>query len=892
MVKLFLSFFVVFLSFNCFAFEITGRVTDKTGMPVSGALVKFVEAKNPSKEYASYTDSNGEYRIVNTIPANNMFLFCYPNPFNRQTVLSFHIDRKQRIELAVYNAVGQKISVIVSGEYDSGHHQFVWDGMTHGGETVFPGFYVARLQTEKNWSSTKMFVLGGENTASPVWMPEDQVPPAAPSTETHIFSAEVSGRGFSTHHVHGIEVSGSLAKDFVIDREVWTPFSITGDYLSVYNGQDYTPFFIKGINMGSAVPGSWPGQMAVSSEQYARWFKMMTDAGFNTLRVYTLHFPRFYQEFARYNRENPDKPLYLLHGVWLDEDYPDNANPDLHTMTAEFDKDIRDVVDCVHGRKTLPLRFGYAYGSYTADVSPWVLGYIIGREIYAQEIIQTDESKPANTSFSGKHLSIRDASPSEVWATERLDRMIAHERANYGTNRPVSFSSWPTLDPVEHPSEPWWSTEDIADLDLNKVELTNAPGGLFISYHIYSYFPNFISRDEKYKNVYDEMGPNPYLAYLEDLRSHYTNYPVLVAEFGVPTSWGNARFSPSGMHHGGMNEEEQGIFTMRMFHNMYDTRYCGGIVFSWMDEWFKTTWITHPLSSGRRNLWHNITSPENNYGLIQFVPNPQFYTHRQTQNFNYQKISNASVWHDFTFFNVETSLTSPLGAADTLWVAFDTYKRNVGESALPDGRRVFDVHRPEFLLRVTADSALLFVTEAYNLQGITNHTSTSTSFQTRTTFREPWMLVKWENDNISNRPNTHDIGILNIHKGTGRLGLHHAVQMRPDGSIFIRIPWTLLHFSDPSNSMVVDDDSEESILSCLYDFACGWRYLNSIRSEGIAVTMVYDDEIARLDTYTWSDWHANRDEILDHNMYIEEEKASLSIIREGLRNNPFLPKMD
>jgi len=570
----------------------------------------------------------------------------------------------------------------------------------------------------------------------------------------------------------------------------------------------------------------------------------------------------------------------------LTEEYPDELIPDLHTLTTQFDRDIQDVVDCLHGNKKLGHRYGYAYGNFAADVSPWVLGMIIGREVLADEIEETNYS--GSNSYSGEHLSISYASPSEVWVTERLDRLIAYERTKYNANRPVAFSSWPTLDPLTHPSEPSWSIEDVNELNLNKVVLTNAPGGIFISYHAYSYFPNFINDDKTYQSVSDEMGPNSYLGYLRDLKAHYTNYPIMVAEFGVPTSWGNARFSFSGMHHGGMTEEEQGKYTMRMFRNIYDTGYCGGVVFAWMDEWFKTTWITNPMTSSRRNLWHNITSPENNYGLIHFVPNPAYYTSKKTQDFNYNKISKTTTSHDFVWFKLETTLKSPLGTGDTLWIAFDTYKRDMGESTLPNRKKVLN-NRAEFLLRVTSDSALLYVTKAYNLQGITLSNFESKSFQTKTTDGEPWMLFKWQNHSIRYNPNTQNIGILNMCRENEKLGTHHAVQIRSDG-VFVRIPWTLLQYSDPSSSMVIDDNELMSI--CNSSWACGSQYLNSIRSrEGIAVTMVYSNEVAELAPYTWKDWDVNKQEILNPNMFIEEEKSSLEIIRNGLKNTPFTPKI-
>jgi len=912
MVRFYLSIIAILLSFNCLGIEVSGTVKNRSGAPVSGAIVRFDNEKNRSNSYSAQTNSLGQYSIdassitdVKNPPAYNMFLFCYPNPFNRQTVISFHLDQKQRVELSVFNIAGQKVRIISSGDLEQGHHQIVWDGLSHQGSPVTPGIYICSLQAKTNLTSIKMSVLGGDNVAIPVWSSsEEQSHPKGLTETSEIFNVTIRGNGFEDHHVYHVDMTGVSVKDFVIDQAVWTPFSTVGEYLGIYNGKDYTPFFIKGINLGSAVPGAWPGQLAISSEQYARWFRMMADAGFNTLRVYTLHYPRFYKEFARYNIENPDKPLYLIQGVWLNER---ESGPywtdryDLRDLTADFDNDIRDVVDCLHGKGKKSVmcsdsnpRYGYACGDYDADgdgadVSQWLLGILIGREIYANEINETNQSKPATSSYSGAHLSISKASISEVWATERLDRLIKYERENYKTNRPVAFSSWPTLDPIEHPSEPDGSGEDENELDLNKIELTNAPGGFFISYHIYSYFPNFISRDDKYTSVIDEIGPNPYLGYLRDLREHYTRHPVLVAEFGVPTSWGIARYSESGMHHGGLNEEEHGKYMMRMFRNIYDTRYCGGIAFSWMDEWFKSTWITHPLSSDNRRLWHNVTSPENNYGLIHFVPNPDYYVKKHNQDYNYEKISKASVWQDFAFFNMDMTLKSPLTKGDTLWIAIDTYKRDMGESTLPNRKKVLK-NRAEFLVQVTSESALLYVTEAYNLQGVSQMNSPSVAFQTKATDGKPWMLCRWQSDELYNPNPIQDIGKLNICRDNEKLGIHHAVQIRQN-SIYVRIPWTLLQFSDPSNSMVIDDGSFESISRCRINWACEWQYLKSIRSnEGIAVTMVYKNEVAEQTPYTWEDWYVNSRDVLNPNMYIEEEKASLSVIRDFLINTPFTPK--
>ena len=660
------------------------------------------------------------------------------------------------------------------------------------------------------------------------------------------------------------------------------PFSTTGNYLGIYNGRDYTPIFIKGINIGAAVPGSWPGQLAISSAQYARWFRMIAHAGFNTVYIYTLHQPRFYKELARYNIENPSKPLYLLQGVWLREEYPSrNTHNDLYALSEVFDSEIQNVIDCVNGNNSIPFRFGEGFGEYVTNVSQWVIGYIIGREIRAQEIENTNVRHFHRTTYTGRHLSIEDASPSEVWITERLDRLIAHETSKYRVSRPVASSSWPTLDPLDHPSEPEGSGHDDNSVDMKKLKLVDAPGGFFLAYHVYPYYPNFMNTEVRYQTTRDEDGINNFLVYLQRLKSHYTNFPLLITEFGVSTSLLVASSSISGMNHGGMTEEEQGRYAMRMLKNIYDTNCGGGAMFSWQDEWFKTTWITHPMTSGRRNLWHNICSPENNFGLIRFAPNPNFYSSRQTQRIASGKVSRTEIWHDFATFNIDIGLRSRLGTGDTLWIAIDTYLRDRGESLLPNKRRINN--RAEFLLGITSQSATLYVTEAYDLSGLAIRLNESRAYQTTVSDRAAWRIYRWRY-NSRNSPHTQNIGNLNVWTGALPPKTHHLVHIKDD-KISIKLPWTLLHFSDPSDSAVIDDNTSQNL--CASQIACGMQYLSSSPTNGIVLTLLINNDLTALSPYSWNSWELNDDEVIDPRMFIEVEKESLRIIREGLRNTSF-----
>lgn len=396
------------------------------------------------------------------------------------------------------------------------------------------------------------------------------------------------------------------------------PYSTNSTHLTVWNGTEYIPFFIKGMNMGVAVPGTFPGELAATRAQYSKWFTEIKEGGFNCIRLYTLHYPRFYEVLDSFNLANPQNPLLFIQGVWLNEELPD-YNSDLTFMTDTFNVEIEENVDCVHGNRFIEVRQGKAFGAYDSDVSKWCLGYIIGREIYPNEIFTTNDNNPTSTSFSGNHFSISDATASEVWCTSRLDHLVSYESQAYETQRPISLSSWPTLDPIIHTEEEN-RDEDTASIDLSKIMLTDAPAGFFVSYHAYPYYPDFISDQSDYLTHYDYYGSNSYEGYLEDLKSHYEGFPLIIAEFGVPSSWGVAHYASSGMNHGGFDETGQGNTNLRMLETIENSDCGGGISFAWIDEWFKRTWVTDSLDNNpeSRILWHNITAAEQNFGLISF----------------------------------------------------------------------------------------------------------------------------------------------------------------------------------------------------------------------------------------------------------------------------------
>jgi hypothetical protein len=83
----------------------------------------------------------------------------YPNPFNAQTMISFDLAKPGRVELAVYNIVGQKIVTLIDGEYAAGGHSIIWNGFDSRGTAVSSGIYYYRLKTDDKSETMKMTLL-------------------------------------------------------------------------------------------------------------------------------------------------------------------------------------------------------------------------------------------------------------------------------------------------------------------------------------------------------------------------------------------------------------------------------------------------------------------------------------------------------------------------------------------------------------------------------------------------------------------------------------------------------------------------------------------------------------------------------------------------------------
>ncbi len=76
-------------------------------------------------------------------PENFRINNIYPNPFNPQTNISFHIPKRSRVILEIYNLLGEKLITLMDRTLPKGSYNTIWHASGYSS-----GIYIVKLQAE------------------------------------------------------------------------------------------------------------------------------------------------------------------------------------------------------------------------------------------------------------------------------------------------------------------------------------------------------------------------------------------------------------------------------------------------------------------------------------------------------------------------------------------------------------------------------------------------------------------------------------------------------------------------------------------------------------------------------------------------------------------------
>jgi hypothetical protein len=82
----------------------------------------------------------------------------YPNPFNPETTIRYEISDQQRVQIMIFNVLGEQIQTLVDRVQEPGRYTVTWDGTDRSGVSVGSGLYLYQL-TAGPFTATRRMVL-------------------------------------------------------------------------------------------------------------------------------------------------------------------------------------------------------------------------------------------------------------------------------------------------------------------------------------------------------------------------------------------------------------------------------------------------------------------------------------------------------------------------------------------------------------------------------------------------------------------------------------------------------------------------------------------------------------------------------------------------------------
>ncbi len=99
-------------------------------------------------DYITVSSVSGDIELL---PINTKLYSNHPNPFNPLTTINFDIKDNESGTLILFNIKGQ---IIVSHQFESGKHNYIWDATKQAS-----GIYFYKLQTQTITETRKMVLL-------------------------------------------------------------------------------------------------------------------------------------------------------------------------------------------------------------------------------------------------------------------------------------------------------------------------------------------------------------------------------------------------------------------------------------------------------------------------------------------------------------------------------------------------------------------------------------------------------------------------------------------------------------------------------------------------------------------------------------------------------------
>ncbi|MEW6652356.1 MAG: T9SS type A sorting domain-containing protein [Bacteroidota bacterium] len=110
------------------------------------------------KAYISYGTSDIS-EPIEILPSAFTLAQNYPNPFNPSTVISYTLPKQSRVQIKIYDVLGNEVRSLIDEEKNAGKYNILWDSRNNRGTKVSSGVYFYKIFADGFTAAKKMNLI-------------------------------------------------------------------------------------------------------------------------------------------------------------------------------------------------------------------------------------------------------------------------------------------------------------------------------------------------------------------------------------------------------------------------------------------------------------------------------------------------------------------------------------------------------------------------------------------------------------------------------------------------------------------------------------------------------------------------------------------------------------
>ena len=138
-----------------FGFVVNSNVENGTSF---GITIQTQTVVNPAMQNVPSRTEGGQVQVTGNgvaVPKSFGLSQNYPNPFNPTTTIRFDLPADSKVNLTIYNVLGEKIATLVDGTVSAGYHYAVWNASRFASGVYFSVLRCSSVTTGQNFHSVK-----------------------------------------------------------------------------------------------------------------------------------------------------------------------------------------------------------------------------------------------------------------------------------------------------------------------------------------------------------------------------------------------------------------------------------------------------------------------------------------------------------------------------------------------------------------------------------------------------------------------------------------------------------------------------------------------------------------------------------------------------------------